>query len=178
VWELNVETGVERQLTHFLASEIHAPPRIWPVGEKIMLVAGDYARVPNRDDFLSEDGKRMYAYVSVFKRNGTVVVEPLVGPVKPYFWPSEDIWLMVKDISPNGERVLYQSGYDCIKEKKIAEPTAAGICAFKRLNSLQVASYSPKGSQVAAIWGGNPLLYRLAVSNTENDEVFFIDLTW
>lgn len=117
VWELDVETGVERQLTHFLASEIKAPPRYWPDGERIMLVAGEYARKPNKEDFRSKDGRRFITYGSAFGGNGTVVVGPSSEIVRPYFWPSDDYWLLALDISSDGKRLIYDDHYKCIKEK-------------------------------------------------------------
>lgn len=153
VWELEIASGAERRMTKFLASEIYAPPRYWPDGKRIMLVAGDYAVKPNVEDYRSADGKSQIAYVSVFKRNGTVVTEP-GRVVRPYFWPSEDNWLMVQDISPDGESVLYEDGRKCIKIKKIFDPAGKGICVAKPPNGLQAASFNPDGRELASIWGG------------------------
>ena len=178
VWELDVETGVERRLTHFLASEIEAPPRYWPDGKRIMMVAGEYARTPNREDFRSKDGRHLITYASAFKRNGTVVIEPGIEVVKPYFLPSEDNWLFVLDISTDGGRVVYDDHRKCIKEKRIDVPSAEGNCLVKKPNRMRVASYSPSGNALASIWGPSPALYRLGIVDAKDETIRFIDLLW
>jgi hypothetical protein len=178
VWELDIETGVERQLTHFLASEIKAPPRYWPSGENILLVASEYARKPNKDDFRSKDPRYLVTYVSAFGRNGTVVTGLDGKVVRPYFWPSEDNWLFVLDISPDGQRVVYDDHYKCIKEKLINAPLVEGRCLVKKPNRMRVASYSPSGNALASVWGGSPALYRLGIVDIKDETIRFIDLLW
>jgi dipeptidyl aminopeptidase/acylaminoacyl peptidase len=180
VWELNINDKTERQLTHVLASEIEAPPRYWPDGQRIMLVAGDYALPPNREDFRSKDGKASYPYYGVFSRNGTVVIDPKAPILRPYFYPSEDNWLLALDISPDGKYVIYDNHKNCVALKGIPSSDKPAKCITEPPNRTRVASFAPDSQKVALIWGNSsiPEYSILGTLNLDSPQIEFIKLAW
>jgi len=86
VYEMDFATGRERQMSNFAASNIEAPPRYWPDGKRILLVALEYYITPNQEDYRHSTRPNSYTtYSGKHQRNGSVVIEPGERRIWPYF---------------------------------------------------------------------------------------------
>lgn len=152
VYELDLATGRERQMSNFAAEGIAAPPRYWPDGKRILLVARNYRIKPNATDYRHPGDPNYQApYDGIHGRNGSVVIEPGERRVWPYFrLDPPHRWLLVRDISPDGKWVVFDR-HGGLVERPVDDPLDQGRVLLPLGPLLLAAAYSPDGRQLALV---------------------------
>ena len=167
VYEMDLATGRERQMSKFAASNIAAAPRYWPDGKRILLVALDYHIKPNREDYRHPTIPNSYTtYGGIHRSNGSVVIEPGERRVWPYFKTEGPyVWLLVRDISPDGKWAVFDSG-PALMARPTADPTGEARTLSTKVRDLRSARYSPDGGKLALVPVGGGYVEILDVATT------------
>lgn len=174
VKELDIATQRTVQKTDYQAAFPKTTPRYMPDGKQLMLVAEEYPKRPNKEDFYSrtdEKGIRyFYTYMSKFGRNMTVVVDSPRAAVRPYFptlkkmerdgkeiWEpvAEHMWLMVRDISRDGKLAVFDRQGVGMCFRFMEEPLRKEECFTYKRSFVTSASISATNKTVAIVSGGD-----------------------
>jgi hypothetical protein len=176
VKELDIATQRTVQKTDYQAAFPKTTPRYMPDGKRLMLVAEEYPKRPNGQDFLKPDPTtsklREVYYMSKFGRNMTVVVDGPRAPVLPYFptlkkverdgaevWEpvAEHMWLMVRDISRDGKLAVYDDRGVGMCFRFTEEPLRKEECFTYKVAYAPSASIAPSKKTVLVVNGdGKP----------------------
>lgn len=179
VKELDIATQATVQKTDYQAAFPKTTPRYMPDGKRLMLVAEEYPKRPNGQDFMKPDpvtGRlREVYYMSKFGRNMTVVVDPPRGPVLPYFptlkkverdgkelWEpvAEHMWLMVRDISRDQKLAVFDRQGVGMCFRFMEEPLRKEECFTTKRSFVTSASIAASNKTVAIVSGGDaPSIY-------------------
>ena len=168
VYEMDINSGSERQMSNFAASGIAAPPRYWPDGKRILLVAMDYYIKPNNDDYKHPTSPEMRTtYAGKHERNGSVVIEPGERRLWPYFKTEGPyVWLLVRDISPDGKWAIFD-GRPGLIERPIGYPQGEARVLSRNVYHLRGATYSPDGKRLALIPEGGGYIEILDIASED-----------
>lgn len=157
VKELDIATQVTVQKTDYQAAYPKTTPRYMPDGKRLMLVAEEYPKRPNRQDFMKPDPQtglmREVMYVSKFGRNMTVAVAGPRDSILPLFPTDGHMWLMVRDISRDGKLAVFDNRGVGICFRFIEEPLRKEECFTHKVAYTPSASIAPSGTTVAVING-------------------------
>jgi hypothetical protein len=170
VKELDIATQRTVQKTDYQAAFPKTTPRYMPDGKRLMLVAEEYPKRPNKEDFYSrtdDKGVRyFYTYMSKFGRNMTVVVGGPRDPVRPYFptlkkverdgqtvWVpvAEHMWLMVRDISRDGKLAVFDRQGVGMCFRFIEEPLRKEECFTYKVAYTPSVSIAPSQKAVLVV---------------------------
>lgn len=197
VKELDIATQRTVQKTDYQAAFPKTTPRYMPDGKRLMLVAEEYPKRPNGQDFLKPDpitGKlREVYYVSKFGRNMTVVVDGPRVPVLPYFptlkkmdrdgqevWEpvTEHMWLIVRDVSRDGTLAVFDNRGIGMCFRFINEPLHPEECFTKKVAYTPSVSIAPSQKVVAVVNGADkPNIYwHLCLIDVTTGEIQIIGL--
>jgi len=159
VKELDIATQQTVQKTDYQAGFPKTTPRYMPDGKRLMLVAEEYPKRPNGQDFMKPDpitGKlREVYYVSKFGRNMTVVVDGPRVPILPYFPTDGHMWLMVRDISRDGTLAVFDRQGVGMCFRFMNEPLRTEECFTKNRSHAPSASIAASNKTVAIVSGGD-----------------------
>lgn len=159
VKELDIATQVMVQKTDYQAAFPKTTPRYMPDGKRLMLVAEEYPKRPNGQDFMKPDPQtgvmREVYYVSKFGRNMTVVVDGPRVPILPYFPTDGHMWLMVRDISRDGKLAVFDNRGIGMCFRFVQEPLRTEECFTRRRSHAPSASISASNKTVAIVSGGD-----------------------
>ena len=161
VKELDIATQVTVQKTDYQAAYPKTTPRYMPDGKRLMLVAEEYPKRPNGQDFMKPDPQtgvmREVTYGSKFGGNRTVVVDGPRAPILPYFPTEREMWLVVRDISRDGKLAVFDRQGIGMCFRFIEEPLRKEECFTRKVAYTPSASIAPSGKTVAVIHGaGKP----------------------
>lgn len=170
VYEMDIATGRERRMSNFAASNIAAPPRYWPDGKRILLVALDYHIKPNREDYRHPTIPNSYTtYGGIHRNNGSILIKPGEQRVWPFFKTEGPyVWLLVRDISPDGKWAVFD-GRPGLMVRPTEDPIAEARTLDKSVGSLRSARYSPNSARLALVpeGGGYVEIFDIATADTQ-----------
>jgi len=159
VKELDIATQVTTQKTDYQAAYPKTTPRYMPDGKRLMLVASEYPKRPNSEDFYVTDertGRRfMTNYAGRFGSNMTVAVGEPRAPILPLFPTDGHMWLMVRDISRDGKLAVFDNRGVGMCFRFIDEPLRKEECFTRRRSYAPSASISSSNRTVAIVSGGD-----------------------
>lgn len=189
VKEFDIATQAVRQLTDYQAAFPKTTPRLMPDGKRLMLAAEEYPKRKNSEDFMKPDPRtgelREVYYVSKYGRNMTVVVDRPDAPVKPYFPTNGHMWLIVRDISRDGTRAVFDNRGVGTCFRFIEEPLRKGECfgtydEIKRVSLSISSSISASNRWVAVVSDdGKPsIVTRLYLIDVDSGAAYIIPLAW
>jgi len=161
VKELDIATQVTVQKTDYQAAFPKTTPRYMPDGKRLMLVAEEYPKRPNDEDFFVNDertGRRFRTnYAGRFGGNLTVVVDGPRVPILPYFPTDGHMWLMVRDVSRDGTLAVFDNRGVGMCFRFMLEPLRGEECFVKKVAYSPSASIASSRKTVAIIHGaGKP----------------------
>ena len=159
VKELDIATQVTVQKTDYQAAFPKTTPRYMPDGKRLMLVAEEYPKRPNGQDFMKPDPQtgvlREVYYVSKFGRNMTVVVDGPRVSILPYFPTDGHMWLMVRDISRDGTLAVFDNRGIGMCFRFVREPLRKEECFTKKVAYTPSVSIAPSMKTVAVDSGAS-----------------------
>jgi hypothetical protein len=159
VKELDIATQVTVQKTDYQAAFPKTTPRYMPDGKRLMLVAEEYPKRPNDEDFFVNDdktGRRFRTdYAGRFGANLTVVVDGPRAPIHPFFPVKKNMWLMVRDISRDGTLAVFDRQGVGMCFRFVQEPLRTEECFTRRRSHAPSASISASNKTVAIVSGGD-----------------------
>lgn len=188
VKEFDIATQSVRQITDYQAAFPKTTPRLMPDGKRLMLAAEEYPKRPNDADFFvvdKRDGKPFRTnYVGRYGRNMTVVVDRPDAPIKPYFPTDGHMWLIVRDISRDGTRAVFDRRGVGTCFRFIEEPTRKeecfGIYEGYRVSISISSSISASNRWVAVVADDSKpsIVTRLYLIDVDSDAAHIIPLAW
>lgn len=189
VKEFDIATQAVRQLTDYQAAFPKTTPRLMPDGKRLVLAAEEYPKRPNDADFFvvdERDGKPFRTnYVGRYGRNMTVVVDRPDAPIKPYFPTDGHMWLIVRDISRDGTRAVFDRRGVGTCFRFIEEPLRKEECfgtydEVKRVSLSISSSISASNRWVAVVSDdGKPsIVTRLYLIDVDSGAAYIIPLAW
>ncbi len=157
VKELDIATQVTVQKTDYQAAFPKTTPRYMPDGKRLMLVASDYPKRPNDEDYFVTDertGRRFRTdYAGRFGANMTVVVDGPRAPIQPYFPVEKNMWLMVRDISRDGTLAVFDRQGVGMCFRFVQEPLRKEECFTYKVAYTPSVSIAPSKKTVAVVNG-------------------------
>lgn len=159
VKELDLASQTTVQKTDYQAAYPKTTPRYMPDGKRLMLVASDYPKRPNSEDFYVTDertGRRFLTnYEGRYGGNMTVAVSGPRDPILPLFPTDGHMWLMVRDISRDGKRAVFDNRGIGMCFRLIEEPLRKEECFTHKVAYTPSVSIAPSGKTVAVINGAD-----------------------
>ena len=184
VKELDIATQVTVQKTDYQAAFPKTTPRYMPDGKRLMLVAEEYPKLPNHQDFMKPDPTtgvlREVQYVSKFGRNMTVVVDGPRLPILPYFPTDGHMWLMVRDVSRDGTLAVFDNRGVGMCFRFMQEPLRKEECFTTKRSYAPSVSIAASNKTVAIISGGDKpsINWSLRLIDVATGEVQTIGMRW
>jgi len=184
VKELDIASQVTVQKTDYQAAFPKTTPRYMPDGKRLMLVAEEYPKRPNGQDFMKPDPQtgvlREVTYGSKFGGNRTVVVDGPRTPILPYFPTEREMWLVVRDISRDGTLAVFDRQGIGMCFRFVREPLRKEECFTKKVAYTPSVSIAPSMKTVAVVNGADKptALWHLRLIDIANGETQTIGMRW
>lgn len=184
VKELEIATQTTVQKTEYQAAFPKTTPRYMPDGKRLMLVAEEYPKRPNGEDFYVNDektGRRfMTNYAGRFGANLTVVVDAPRASIQPFFPTEKNMWLMVRDISRDGTLAVFDRQGVGMCFRFVKEPLRKEECFTKKRSYAPSVSIGASNKTVAIVSGGDKpsINWSLRLIDVATGEVQTIGMRW